>query len=153
MILTSNLGSNYIQEGIEADGAIGEAARKQVDMLLKTHFRPEFLNRLDEIVLYTPLGRDEITKIMKLMIGNLEKRLEERRISITLTPACENFIIENGYDIAYGARPLKRFIQRSIETAVAKLLIAEYVPEGSRLTIDAEDDEIKIHRSDSISVE
>ncbi len=150
VILTTNLGSNYIQEGIDESGKICDTARKQVDMLLKTQFRPEFLNRLDEIVLYTPLGRDEITQIMKLMIGNLEKRLEERRISIVLTPACEDYIIENGYDIAYGARPLKRFIQRSIETAVAKLLIAEYVADGSCLTIDAVDDEIVIHRSDII---
>ena len=149
VILTSNLGSNYIQEGIDEGGEISEFARKQVDMLLKSHFRPEFLNRLDEIVLYTPLGRDQIVKIMKLMIANLEKRLADRRISIRLTPACEDYIIENGYDIAYGARPLKRFIQRSIETAVAKLLIAEYIPEDTKLTIDIENDEIIIRKENN----
>ncbi|MBQ3574284.1 MAG: AAA family ATPase, partial [Clostridia bacterium] len=148
VILTSNLGSHFIQEGIDESGEISESARKQVDALLKTHFRPEFLNRLDEIVLYTPLGREQIVKIMKLMIANLEKRLEERRISIELTPACETYIIENGYDIAYGARPLKRFIQRSIETAVAKMLIAEFVPENTKLIIDVVEDEIVIRKTD-----
>ena len=144
IILTSNLGSSYIQEGIDAKGNLSEEARGQVDALLKTRFRPEFLNRLDEIVLYTPLSKNQIRKIMHLMIRNLEARLAERRIRVQLTPACEDFIIENGYDSAYGARPLKRFIQRSLETAIAKLLIREYVPEGSMLTGDVVNDEIVI---------
>lgn len=152
VILTSNLGSSIIQEGINESGEISEDARNQVDMLLKTHFRPEFLNRLDEIVLYTPLGRDQIVKIMKLMIANLEKRLSERGLTIRLTPECEDYIIENGYDVAYGARPLKRFIQRSIETAVAKLLIAQYVPEGTCLRIDAENGEIVIHQENKAAL-
>lgn len=152
VILTSNLGSNYIQEGINENGEISLEARNQVDMLLKTHFRPEFLNRLDEIVLYTPLGRNDIVKIMKLMIAKLEDRLSERGIRIALTPACEDYVIENGYDIAYGARPLKRFIQRSIETAVAKLLIAEFIPEGTQLVIDVENDEIVIHKEASAAL-
>ena len=113
IILTSNLGSSYIQEGITADGTLSSEARKQVDALLKTQFRPEFLNRLDEIVLYTPLSRDQIVQIMHLMIKGLEKRLAERRLTVELTPAAQDYIIENGYDSAYGARPLKRFIQRS----------------------------------------
>ena len=144
IILTSNLGSSYIQEGIDSEGRLSDSARRQVDMLLKQQFRPEFLNRLDEIVLYTPLTKDQIVKIMRLMIAGLEKRLAERRLSVTLTPAAEDFIIENGYDVAYGARPLKRFIQRSVETAIAKLLIREFVPEESRLVVDAENDEITV---------
>jgi len=144
IILTSNLGSSYIQEGIDADGNLSAEARSRVDALLKTQFRPEFLNRLDEIVLYTPLSRDQIASIMKLMIANLEKRLAERRLSVVLTPAAEDFIIENGYDSAYGARPLKRFIQRSVETAIAKLLIREFVPENSILTVDAVNEEIVV---------
>ena len=144
IILTSNLGSSYIQEGIDAEGNLSEEARRQVDALLKTQFRPEFLNRLDEVVLYTPLTRDQIVKIMHLMIQNLEKRLSERRLSVHLTPAAEDYIIENGYDSAYGARPLKRFIQRSVETAIAKLLIREFVPDGSRLVVDLENGEIAV---------
>ena len=144
IILTSNLGSSYIQEGITADGTLSSEARKQVDALLKTQFRPEFLNRLDEIVLYTPLSRDQIVQIMHLMIKGLEKRLAERRLTVELTPAAQDYIIENGYDSAYGARPLKRFIQRSVETAIAKLLIREYVPEDSTLVVDEKDDEIVV---------
>ena len=150
IILTSNLGSSYIQEGIDANGQLSDTARKQVDMLLKQQFRPEFLNRLDEIVLYTPLMRDQITKIMHLMIANLEKRLAERRLSVKLTPAAEAYIIENGYDSAYGARPLKRFIQRTVETAIAKLLIREFVPEGSVLIVDVEDAQITVKHESAL---
>lgn len=145
IILTSNLGSSYIQEGIDADGNLSDTARNQVHQLLKTQFRPEFLNRLDEIVMYTPLTRDQIVQIMHLMIRDLEKRLAERRLSVQLTQAAADYIIENGYDSAYGARPLKRFIQRSVETAIAKLLIREYIPEGSLLIVDAENDAICVH--------
>ena len=144
IILTSNLGSSYIQEGIDADGNLSDAARKQVDALLKTQFRPEFLNRLDEIVLYTPLTRSQIVEIMHLMIQNLEKRLADRRLSVKITPAAEDYVIENGYDSAYGARPLKRFLQKSVETAIAKLLIAQYVPEDSRLIVDVENEQIVV---------
>jgi len=131
-------------EGIDANGVLSDKARSQVELLLKQQFRPEFLNRLDEIVLYTPLMRDQIVKIMHLMIGNLEKRLAERRLSVRLTPAAEAYVIENGYDSAYGARPLKRFIQRTVETAIAKLLIREFVPEGSCLIVDVEADQVVV---------
>ena len=144
IILTSNLGSSCIQDGIDADGKLSEDARKQVDALLKRQFRPEFLNRLDEIVLYTPLTRDQIVQIMHLMIHSLETRLAERRLGVVLTPAAQEYIVENGYDSAYGARPLKRFIQRTVETAIAKLLIREIVPEGSLLTVDVQADEIAV---------
>ena len=95
-------------------------------------------------MLYTPLTRSQIVEIMHLMIQNLEKRLADRRLSVKLTPAAEDYVIENGYDSAYGARPLKRFLQKSVETAIAKLLIAQYVPEDSRLIIDVENDEIVV---------
>ena len=144
IILTSNLGSSYIQEGIDANGRLSDEARSRVDALLKSQFRPEFLNRLDEVVLYTPLTREQITEIMGLMIRDLEKRLSERRLTVQLTEAARRFIIENGYDSAYGARPLKRFIQRTVETAIAKLLIRESVPEGSTLIVDAVNDEISV---------
>ena len=153
IILTSNLGSSYIQEGIGADGSLSDSARKQVDALLKTQFRPEFLNRLDEIVLYTPLSRAQIVEIMRLMVAGLEKRLSERRLSVRLTPAAEDFIIENGYDSAYGARPLKRFLQRNVETAIAKLLIREYVPEESVLLVDAENGEISVRWTPQNAIE
>ncbi len=153
IILTSNLGSGYIQEGIGPDGELSDQARKQVDALLKQQFRPEFLNRLDEVVLYTPLTREQITRIMQLMINGLEKRLAERRLAVQLTPAAEEYIIENGYDAAYGARPLKRFIQRTVETAIAKLLIREFVPEESRLIVDAENDEISVRYEQKLLTE
>ena len=144
IILTSNLGSSYIQEGIDAEGNLSTEARNRVDALLKTQFRPEFLNRLDEIVLYTPLSKVQIKEIMHLMISKLEARLAERRIHVRLTPACEDFIIENGYDSAYGARPLKRFIQRSVETAIARCLIRGEATEGCTLIVDALNDEIEM---------
>jgi len=142
IILTSNLGSSYILDGIDDQGVLSVSARDQVFALLRTQFRPEFLNRLDEIVLYTPLTRDQIAQIMHLMLKKLEQRLSERQLRIAITPEAENFIIDNGYDSAYGARPLKRFIQRTVETAVAKLLISEIVPENSLLQVDVSNDEI-----------
>ncbi len=153
IILTSNLGSSYIQEGIDADGNLSDEARKQVDALLKSQFRPEFLNRLDEIVLYTPLTKGQIVKIMRLMIAGLEKRLAERRLSVKLTSAAEDYVIENGYDSAYGARPLKRFLQRSVETAIAKLLIREYVPEDSTIIVDAVNGEIQVSWAPEAAIE
>ena len=144
IILTSNLGSQLIQEGIDEDGMLKEETRKQVEALLKTNFRPEFLNRLDETVIYTPLTRDQIVKIMHLMIANLSKRLAERRLSVRLTPAAEQWVVDNGYDSVYGARPLKRFIQRAVETPIAKLLIERDLPEDTTIVVDVEDDEVKL---------
>ena len=136
IILTSNLGSDIIQSGIEADGSLRDDVRGQVDRLLKMQFKPEFLNRLDDIVLYTPLGKDQIRDIMRLMIKDLNRRLEDRRLHVVLTEAAEEHIIENGYDSAYGARPLKRYIQKEVETALARLLIREPVEDGSTIRAD-----------------
>ncbi len=144
IILTSNLGSNIIQEGIDADGNLMPEAREQVEALLKRSFKPEFLNRLDETVVYTPLTREQIVQIMRLMIAGLSARLAQRRLSVKLTPAAEQWVVDNGYDSVYGARPLKRFIQRAVETPIAKLLIERDLPEDTTITVDVENDEVKL---------
>jgi len=142
IILTSNLGSQIIQQGIDADGNLTDAAREQTEALLKTQFRPEFLNRLDEVVIYTPLTRDQIVEIMHLMIKGLDRRLADRRLTVQLTPAAEQWVVDNGYDSVYGARPLKRFIQRAVETPIARLLIERDLPEDTAIIVDVEDDEV-----------
>ena len=144
IILTSNLGSSTILEGIDEKGRLREDARLQVEKLLKAQFRPEFLNRLDEIVFYTPLTREQIGGILKLMLRELSGRLADRHICVELTDAAREDVIDNGYDPVYGARPLKRFIQRAVETPIARLLIAEDVPEGSEIVVDVEDGKIKV---------
>ena len=135
LIMTSNLGSEYILNGIANDDITPEA-RAQVDALLKTHFRPEFLNRIDEIVYYKPLTKEQISKIVLLMLGSLNKRLADRQLKVELTDAAMNAVIDQGFDPVYGARPLKRFIQSKIETLVAKHIIAADVKPGDTLTID-----------------
>ena len=145
IILTSNLGSEIIQEGIDANGVLSEEARDRVEALLKTKFKPEFLNRLDETVLYTPLTRENIRSIMHLMIKRLTDRLQERRLNVVLTPEAEEYILDNGYDATYGARPLKRFIQRALETPIARLLIEQVVPDGSTIVADMNGDELAVH--------
>ncbi len=135
IILTSNLGSGIILEGIGPDGKLSEEARGEVNGLLKRQFRPEFLNRLDEIVFYTPLTREQIEKIADLTLDALNKRLAERGVTVRLTDEAKAYVVENGYDPVYGARPLKRFIQRAVETPVARTLIAEDVPEGTTLEV------------------
>ena len=136
IILTSNLGSSYILEGITPDGEISQQAKDEVNALLKTSFRPEFLNRLDEIVFYKPLSRDNIGSIIDLLMKDLQKRLEAKQISLELTDRAKQLIIDEAYDPIYGARPLKRFIQRKIETLIARKLIADDVAPGSTLTVD-----------------
>ena len=138
IILTSNLGSPYILDGINADGEISEEARQKVDQLLKQSFRPEFLNRLDEIVFYKPLMKTEIYKIVDLMLNSLRKRLEDKQLSLTVTDAAKDYIIANGYDVNYGARPLKRWIQQKVETLLARKIIAEDLAPNTMLTVDYE---------------
>ena len=150
IILTSNLGSQIIQQGIDADGHLTDAAREQTEALLKAQFRPEFLNRLDETVIYTPLTRDQIVKIMQLMIGNLNRRLADRRLTVQLTPAAEQWVVDNGYDSVYGARPLKRFIQRAVETPIAKLLIERDLKEDTAIIVDVENDEVKLKTREAL---
>ncbi|NLD59205.1 MAG: ATP-dependent chaperone ClpB [Clostridiales bacterium] len=144
IILTSNLGSGIILDGIGPGGQLSERARTEVQGLLKRQFRPEFLNRLDEIVFYTPLSRVEIEKITELMLKDLDRRLSERRVTVKLSDEAKRFVIDNGYDPVYGARPLKRFIQRAVETPVARMLIASDVPEGSVLELYPEGDGLAV---------
>ncbi len=125
VILTSNLGSPYILEGIDDNGEISQEAKKQVDNLLRQQFRPEFLNRLDEIIYYKPLMKTEVYRICQLMLDDLEKRLEQRRLKLEVTEDAKSAIVEQGYDVSFGARPLRRFIQSRIETLIAKRLIAD----------------------------
>jgi ATP-dependent Clp protease ATP-binding subunit ClpB len=142
IILTSNLGSGIILDGIDSHGQISEDARSKVSAMLKQEFRPEFLNRLDEIVFYKPLGRDEIDKIVDLQIVGLQKRLADKQLGIRLTPEAKDFIIERGYDIMYGARPLKRFIQSHVETLIAKMIIAGSLRPKTTLVISCGGDEL-----------
>ena len=136
IILTSNLGSSYLLDGIDANGEITADARAAVEALLKQSFRPEFLNRLDEIVFYKPLMKTEIYKIVDLMLNSLRKRLEDKQLSLTVTDAAKDYIIANGYDVNYGARPLKRWIQQKVETLLARKIIAEDLAPNTMLTVD-----------------
>ena len=142
IILTSNIGSSAILEGIQENGEISEEKRSEVNALLKSHFRPEFLNRLDEIVFYKPLTKAEISSIVDLMLEKLNKRLEAQQLSIKVTDAAKNYIIDNGYDPVYGARPLKRFIQTQLETRISRLIIADEVLPDSVINVDYDGSEI-----------
>ena len=138
LIMTSNLGSEYLLDGIR-DGEITPEAHEQVDRLLKTHFRPEFLNRIDEIVCYKPLGRDEISVIVGLMVKKLNDRLKDKQLTVALTDAAMDAVIERGFDPIYGARPLKRYLQSKVETLIARRVIAADVEPGTLLTVDLDE--------------
>ena len=138
LIMTSNLGSEFILDGIK-DGEISEEARAQVDRMLKTHFRPEFLNRIDEIVYYKPLTRTEIGAIVRLMIDGLNRRLEDRQLHVTLTDKAMETVIDRGFDPVFGARPLKRYLQSKVETLIARKVIAADVEPGAELTVDTDE--------------
>ena len=137
IILTSNLGSSYLLDGIDEKGEISEEAKDKVSQLLKQSFRPEFLNRLDEIVYYKPLTKDNIAKIIDLLIKDLASRLEDKQLHLEITPLAKDLIIENGYDPVYGARPLKRYLQSKIETMIAKTMIANDLQPGNTIEIGA----------------
>ena len=150
IILTSNLGSSYILEGITPDGEISQQAKDEVNALLKTSFRPEFLNRLDEIVFYKPLSRENIGSIIDLLMKDLQKRLEAKQISLELTDRAKQLIIDEAYDPIYGARPLKRYLQSHVETMLGRKIIAGEIGsadqngEGCRVQIDAENGELVV---------
>jgi ATP-dependent Clp protease ATP-binding subunit ClpB len=137
IILTSNLGSSAILEGIQEDGSISEGAKSEVDKLLKASFRPEFLNRLDEIVFFKPLTKTEIGKIVDLLAEDLKKRLEEKQLYLTLTDSAVDYIIDSGYDPVYGARPLKRYMQHTLETMLAKSILSNRFSAGDKIVVDA----------------
>ena len=144
IILTSNLGSEFILEGIGENGDISEEAKEKVKMLLKQSFRPEFLNRLDEIVFYKPLKKNEISKILELLIIDLEKRLSDKNIKLKLSENAKKYLIDNGYDEIYGARPLKRFVQKKLETLIAKKILTQEILPNSTVEIDCKDNELII---------
>ncbi len=144
IILTSNLGSPIILDGIDSNGEIKDSAKEQVESLLKQNFRPEFLNRLDDIVFYKPLGKKEISSIVKLLLKSLQKRLEDKKLHLEITPDAINYIIENGFDAVYGARPLKRFIQSNVETLIAKEIIKGNFAPDSVLMLDLIANELSI---------
>jgi ATP-dependent Clp protease ATP-binding subunit ClpB len=136
IILTSNLGSDIILDGIDGEGNISDEARERITSLLRRSFRPEFLNRLDETVFYKPLTRANIDRIVDLLLTGISKRLEDKQLSLKLTPAAREFIIDNGYDPQYGARPLKRFLQSKVETLIAVKIVRDDPAPGDVLTVD-----------------
>ena len=142
LILTSNLGSEYLLNGINPDGTIQDEAKAQVQSLLRRTFRPEFLNRLDEIVFYKPLTRENVTEIINLQIGKLNSRLEEQQIKVELTKAAKDAIVEAAYDPQYGARPLRRYVQHTVETMLSKRLLKGDITPGQTVTVDAVDGEL-----------
>ena len=142
IILTSNLGADVILQSIEKNHKITDEARQQVKEILKQHFRPEFLNRLDDIILFKPLQKDQIGKIVDLLLKRLQDRLAEKQLSLKVTNNAKDYIIKNGYDEAFGARPLKRFIQDTIETEVAKTILADDLPAGYTITVYAKGDNL-----------
>ncbi len=146
IILTSNLGSEYILEGINEKGEISEEAKEKVNDLLKKSFRPEFLNRLDEIVFYKPLQKNEVSKILDLLIKDLEKRLEDKHITLELTQNAKDYLIDNGYDQVYGARPLKRFVTKKLETLIAENILKQEILPSSKVVVDCKNDNLVIKK-------
>jgi ATP-dependent Clp protease ATP-binding subunit ClpB len=137
--MTSNIGAQYLLEGIDENGEISETASNQVMAELRAHFRPEFLNRLDETIMFKPLTKANIGGIIKLIVADINKRLADREISIEISDRAEHYIVENGYDPVYGARPLKRYIQKYVETLAAKLILSDKVRVGDTILIDLND--------------
>ena len=150
LIMTSNIGSTYLLEGIEDNGEIKQEARDMVEKDLRAHFRPEFLNRLDEIIMFKPLTKENIGGIVDLLMADLNKRLKDQELSIELTKAAKDYIIEGGYDPVYGARPLKRFVQKNVETLTARLILSGNVRAEDRIIIDLENGQLTAH---TVSVE
>ncbi len=145
LIMTSNIGSNYLLEGIDDQGNIKQEAQDMVTRELRAHFRPEFLNRLDEIIMFKPLTKDNITGIIDLMVADVNKRLADRELTIQLTEAAKKYVVDHGYDPIYGARPLKRFLQKNVETLAARLILEGDVGEGDTIWIDLDGDQLAAH--------
>ena len=145
LIMTSNIGSTYLLDGIEENGDIKQEAKDLVDRDLRGHFRPEFLNRLDEIIMFKPLTKDNIGGIVELLLDDLNRRLKDQELSLALTKAAKDYIIEGGYDPVYGARPLKRYVQKYVETLTAKLILSGDIRANDRIVIDVENGELTAH--------
>ena len=143
LILTSNIGAQYLLEGIDENGNIKDECKKMVENELRASFRPEFLNRLDETILFKPLTKGNIGGIIELLLREINTRLAEREISIKLTDSAKQYIVDNGYDPVFGARPLKRFLQKNVETLAAKLILSEEISVGDVILIDLENGELK----------
>lgn len=143
LIMTSNIGAHFLLEGIQGDGTLTEESQSMVMNELRGHFRPEFLNRLDEIIMFKPLTKSNISGIIDLLVADVNKRLEEKELSIELTESAKGFVVEGGYDPMYGARPLKRYLQKHVETLAAKLILAGNVGRGDRIVIDAADGKLE----------
>ena len=146
LIMTSNIGSSYLLDGISEDGSIKEEAANLVMNDLRGHFRPEFLNRLDEIIMFKPLTKDNIGHIVDLMMKDLNERLSDREISLELTSEAKDYIIDGGYDPVYGARPLKRFLQKHVETLAAREILSGEIHEGDTILITLHDGTLKAER-------
>ena len=144
LIMTSNIGSTILLEGLSQSGELTDSIREEVGNELRSHFRPEFLNRIDDLVLFKPLTIVEITKIVDLLIAELKGRLIDKRIEISLTSKAKKHLAQEGYDPVYGARPLKRFIQRHLETLLAKAIIAGEIQEGAKVTVDYDETGLKL---------
>jgi ATP-dependent Clp protease ATP-binding subunit ClpB len=146
LILTSNLGSEFLLEGMGADGAITQDAQDAAWRLLRQSFRPEFLNRLDEIVFYKPLGKEQIAHIVDLLLGGLNRRLEAQNLRVVLTEEAKNFVIDAGYDPQYGARPLRRFLQHTVENLVSRRIVEGNSGDGDtfRITVSGDKDSLLI---------
>ena len=150
LIMTSNIGSPYLLDGIEENGEISQDARDKVDAELRAHFRPEFLNRLDEIIMFKPLTKENIGGIVDLLVADLNRRLKDQELSLRLTDAAKDYIIEGGYDPVYGARPLKRYLQKYVETLTAKLILSGSVRAEDTIVIDVENGELTAKREEGV---
>ena len=139
VIMTSNLGSNHLLSGIASDGSLKPGAKEAVLAELKTHFRPEFLNRIDETVVFLPLRRDQVERIVELQLDHLRRLLQDRKITLDLTPEAKAFVADESYDPLYGARPLKRYVQHNVETPLAKLIIQGEIRDGQHVTVSVRD--------------
>ncbi|MDX1632718.1 MAG: AAA family ATPase, partial [Thermoanaerobaculia bacterium] len=144
IIMTSNVGSHHLLEGVTAEGEIEETTQETVLQELRGQFRPEFLNRVDEIVLFKPLRLDEIEQIVDLQTQDLRERLAERGLTLSLTDEARSFVARQGFDPVYGARPLKRYLQRHLETRIGRALIAGEAVEGSSVTVEVDDGELQV---------
>ena len=142
VIMTSNIGSNYLIDGIRQDGTVDPEVKQKVENEMKRHFRPEFLNRIDDIVVFSPLTEDQIVKIIELSMKDIERRLAERGITLELTDAAKKFIADESYDAQYGARPVKRFLQRNVETELAGEIIRGNICDEDHVTIDTDGEKL-----------
>ena len=143
--MTSNIGYAHLLDGLEEDGSIKEESRELVMGQLRGHFRPEFLNRVDEIILFKPLTTNEIKGIVDKIVKELQGRLADRHITVQLTDAAKEFVVEAGFDPMYGARPLKRYVQRQVETEISRELIAGTITDNSHVVVDVENNELVVH--------